>query len=50
MLQAFPEMPGFSSIAQEFRENDIYLAMFKFWEMKWHKISKNCYKTKLGYP
>jgi hypothetical protein len=33
MLQAFAEMPGFSSIAYAFSENGIYLTMLKFWEM-----------------
>jgi len=31
--QAFPEMPGFSSIALIFAENVIYLTMLRFWEM-----------------
>jgi hypothetical protein len=39
--QAFLEMLGFSSIAEAFSENVIYLTMFKFWEL--HNISKTLF-------
>jgi len=44
-IQAFPEMPGFSSIAWAFAENDMYLTMLKFWEMCAQYQLKNYFKT-----